>query len=46
MTLARLIPKKMRGRVYGWIADNRHRLMGKQEACMIPDAALRRRLRD
>jgi len=46
MTLARFVPKATRDWVYGWIADNRHRFMGKHEACMLPDAALRKRLRD
>lgn len=46
MTLARFIPKLLRDWVYAWIADNRYRFMGKQETCMIPDAALLKRLRD
>jgi predicted DCC family thiol-disulfide oxidoreductase YuxK len=46
MTLAKLVPKKMRDWVYGWVADHRLRFMGKQEACMVPDVALHKRLRD
>lgn len=46
MTLARFIPKSLRDRVYGWIADNRYRFMGKRETCLLPDAALLKRLRD
>jgi predicted DCC family thiol-disulfide oxidoreductase YuxK len=43
--IARWIPRWIRDGVYRWIARNRHRFMGKTEACMLPDAALLKRLR-
>lgn len=46
VTLARFIPKALRDEVYRWIADNRFRFKGRQESCMVPDAELRKRLRD
>ena len=46
LTLARFIPKPLRDFVYRAIARNRLRLMGKSSACMLPDAALMKRLRE
>jgi predicted DCC family thiol-disulfide oxidoreductase YuxK len=46
LALARVIPKPLRDLVYRSIARNRYRLMGKSAACMLPDPALRKRLRE
>ncbi|MES2440155.1 MAG: DCC1-like thiol-disulfide oxidoreductase family protein [Verrucomicrobiota bacterium] len=45
-TLTRLIPKFLRDTVYGWIADNRHRFMGKSDSCSLPDPEVLKRLRE
>lgn len=45
-TLARFIPKPLRDAVYQWVADNRHRIMGKTNRCLLPDSELRKRLRE
>jgi len=45
LALARFIPKPLRDFVYRGIARNRHRFMGKSANCMLPDAALLKRLR-
>ena len=39
----RIIPALLRNAVYRLIADNRYRLWGKKEACMIPTPALKAR---
>ncbi len=44
--IARLIPRWLRDGVYRWIARNRYRFMGKTNACLLPDAALLKRLRN
>jgi predicted DCC family thiol-disulfide oxidoreductase YuxK len=46
MTLARFIPKPLRDSVYGWIANNRYRFMGKSDSCSLPDPEVVRRLRE
>jgi len=46
MTLARYIPRAVRDWVYRWIADHRDRFNGKSQACLLPDAALLKRLRE
>ena len=46
MTVARFIPKRLRDMVYGWIADNRHRFIGKSDVCLLPDPELAKRLRE
>lgn len=43
---ARILPRALRDRLYSWIASNRYRWFGRQNACMIPTAALRRRFLD
>ena len=45
-TVARLIPRPLRDWVYGRVADNRYRLMGKAASCQMPDPALLKRLRE
>lgn len=32
-----LLPKTLRDRIYNWVAANRYRWFGKQEACWLPD---------
>ena len=44
-TAARIIPKALRDFVYRIIADNRYHLMGKTDACALPDPVLASRLR-
>lgn len=39
----RVVPRPLRDLVYGWVARNRYRWFGKQEACMIPTPELRAR---
>jgi predicted DCC family thiol-disulfide oxidoreductase YuxK len=39
----RVVPRPLRDAVYGWVARNRYRWFGKQEACMIPTPELRAR---
>ncbi|MEO5916471.1 MAG: DCC1-like thiol-disulfide oxidoreductase family protein [Luteolibacter sp.] len=45
-TLARFIPKFLRDSVYGWIANNRYRFMGKSDTCSLPDPEVLKRLRE
>lgn len=45
-TLARFIPRFIRDRVYQFIADNRHHIMGKSDHCQLPDPELLKRLRE
>ncbi len=45
-TLARFIPKPLRDAVYQWVADNRHRIMGPANHCLLPDSELLKRLRE
>ena len=46
LRVARLLPKFLRDAMYSMIADNRHRLPGKTDACLLPDPLLMSRLRD
>lgn len=41
-----IIPKGLRDVVYDWIARNRYKWFGKQDACMIPTPDLRNRFLD
>ena len=34
----KIIPRPLRDAVYGWIARNRYRWLGKRDACMLPHA--------
>lgn len=45
-TLARLVPKPLRDAVYQWVADNRHRIMGRSDQCQSPEPELVKRLRE
>lgn len=38
-----IIPKPLRDIVYNWIARNRYKWFGKQEACWLPTPELKRR---
>ena len=38
-----LVPVFIRDGVYNWIAKNRYKWFGKQEACMLPSPAMRKR---
>ena len=38
------VPKALRNPVYNLIAQNRYRIFGKTEACIVPDPALRARV--
>ncbi len=38
-----IIPKFIRDSVYKFVSNNRYRLMGKKEQCMIPDPAYKKR---
>lgn len=42
----KVLPKKLRNKVYDWIAANRYRLFGKKEACMLPKPEWRSRFLD
>ncbi len=37
--VGRLIPRAVRDRLYDLVANNRYRLFGKSESCMLPDPA-------
>lgn len=43
---ALVLPRFARDALYGWIARNRYRWFGKQDACMVPTPALRARFLD
>ncbi len=38
-----VIPRPVRNAVYDWIARNRYRWFGKQDACMVPTPEIRSR---
>lgn len=40
----RLVPKGLRDWMYDRVAQNRYRLFGRTETCLVPDAALRRHM--
>jgi predicted DCC family thiol-disulfide oxidoreductase YuxK len=46
LKIAALIPKPLRDAAYRWFARNRYRLMGRADACALPDPDLAKRLRD
>ncbi|MDN4068565.1 thiol-disulfide oxidoreductase DCC family protein [Paenibacillus sp. FSL R5-0407] len=43
MYLFIIIPRPLRDAVYGWIAANRYRWFGKDDACMMPTPDIRKR---
>ena len=45
-TVAWLVPRPLRDWVYGWVANNRYRFMGKSATCSLPTAELSKRLRE
>ncbi|WP_261764054.1 thiol-disulfide oxidoreductase DCC family protein [Priestia megaterium] len=38
-----IIPKKIRDRVYRFIAKNRYRFFGKKESCLVPSKEIQNR---
>ncbi|MFN0134775.1 MAG: thiol-disulfide oxidoreductase DCC family protein [Phycisphaerae bacterium] len=44
--MAMIIPRFMRDALYDWIARNRYRWFGRQNACMVPTPELRARFLD
>lgn len=40
------IPKRIRDRIYFYIARNRYRWFGKQNSCLMPDPSLKQRFAD
>lgn len=46
LTVARIIPKRLRDGFYRWVARNRYRIPGKSDACMMPNPELLKRLRN
>lgn len=46
LMVAKIIPKPLRDWVYRWVARNRFRLMGRTDACQLPDPELLKRLRN
>lgn len=38
-----IVPTFIRNAIYNWIARNRYKWFGKQDSCMIPTAAMRRK---
>ncbi len=46
LRIFRILPRSLRDLVYHWIARNRYRWFGKQEACRIPTPDLRARFID
>ncbi|WP_282943181.1 DCC1-like thiol-disulfide oxidoreductase family protein [Paenibacillus sp. RC67] len=37
------VPARWRDSLYRWVAKRRHKLLGKQDSCMIPTADIRRK---
>ncbi|MFL9484764.1 thiol-disulfide oxidoreductase DCC family protein [Chitinophagaceae bacterium LWZ2-11] len=40
-----IVPKFLRNGIYNWIARNRYKWFGKQEACWVPTEELKRRFK-
>ena len=43
VAIIRVIPKRIRDRVYSWVAANRYRWFGKRSECMTPTSGQRGR---
>lgn len=43
LSAALIVPRLLRDAIYRWIAGNRYRWFGKQDACMMPTPPLRAR---
>jgi predicted DCC family thiol-disulfide oxidoreductase YuxK len=43
LTVFQAVPEPLRDMIYDLIAQNRYRLFGKKDACMLPSEALRKR---
>ena len=41
-----IIPKPIRDKIYDWIARNRYKWFGRQEACWLPTPELKKRFLD
>jgi len=45
-SVASIVPKSIRDRLYRWVADSRYEWFGKRERCLVPDEKLRSRFID
>ena len=45
-SLARIVPRPLRDLVYRFVAQNRYRVFGKYDTCMLPDPKQRSRFLD
>jgi predicted DCC family thiol-disulfide oxidoreductase YuxK len=43
LAVFQLVPRALRDGLYGLVARNRYRLLGKRDTCMVPDPAVRAR---
>ena len=44
--IARIVPRPLRDSFYGFVAQNRYRVFGKYDTCMLPDPNQRSRFLD
>jgi len=40
----KLIPKRVRDKIYNWVANNRYSWFGKEDSCIIPDESLQSKM--
>lgn len=45
-TIAKIVPRPLRDLAYGFVAQNRYRVFGKYDTCMLPDPNQRSRFLD